>query len=296
MFQIVSKNDAITKNLQPQPEFTVLNAKNEIACGLWVSDSTGIIGHFKTTDTDIIPKLLEFCCQFFVTKNCQSVLGPMNGNTWYSYRFVSWSADRPPFFLEPNQPASILKAWEDFGFDIDQTYISSEQTISEINENKYSLDPQFKFSCIDLNQFEEELERLYRISIEAFADNVYYSDISKEGFFALYLPLKSKIQNSNMLLIKDLEGEIAGYLFGIPDFLQKNPDTYIIKTLAVRPKYRSQHLGSYLVNYCLCEAYKSGYRKIIHALMHEANNSTKIGKGFGVIRRYVLLRKNLPRK
>jgi GNAT superfamily N-acetyltransferase len=293
MYTIVAKSNAINNSLQPQPDFTVLDSKNEIVCGLWVSGPTGIIGHFKVTDSTLISSLLDFCIQFFASKGCQSVLGPMNGNTWYSYRFVSWSADQPTFFLEPYQPANILRAWQDFGFEIDQTYISSEQVISEVNENKYSLDSQFKFSYIDLNHFEEELARLYRISIEAFADNVYYSDISKEGFFALYLPLKDKIQNKNMLLIKDKEGEIAGYLFGIPDFLQKNPDTYIIKTLAVSPKYRSQHLGSYLVNQCLCEAYKSGYKKIIHALMHESNNSTKIGKGFEVIRRYVLLRKNL---
>ena len=293
MFKIVTKSNPINQLLQPPPDFSVLDSKSEIVCGLWVSGSTGIIGHFKAIDSVIISRLLDFCCTFLSTKGCQSVLGPMNGNTWYSYRFVSWSADRPPFFLEPYQPAEILKAWLDFGFAIDQTYISSEQIISSINENKYSLDPQFKFSYIDLNFFEEELEGLFRISIEAFADNVYYSDISKEDFFSLYLPLRNKIQNKNMFLIKDLEGEVAGYLFGIPDFLQKTPDTYIIKTLAVRPKYRSEHRGSYLGNSCLGEAYQSGYKKIIHALMHSANNSTKIGKGFEVIRHYVLLRKSL---
>lgn len=293
MFQAIAKPNQINNTLQPQPDYLVVNSKNDMVCGLWVNDTTGIIGHFKPTDTDEISSVLNFCCNFLKSKGCLSVLGPMNGNTWYSYRYISWSMNRPPFFMEPSHADNILPAWLNSGFTVDQTYISSEQNISEVNENKYSLDPAFQLTYIDLNRFEDELDKLYDISIEAFADNVYYSGISKEGFFALYLPLKNKIQNKNMLLIKDTAGEIAGYLFGIPDFLQKSPDTYIIKTLAVRPKHRSKHLGSYLVNHCLCEAYKSGYKKIIHALMHEANNSTKIGKGFEVIRRYVLLKKNL---
>lgn len=293
MFKVIDKQNQTNNLLQPQPEFLVLNDKDEIVCGLWITHTTGIIGHFKASETEVISSVLDFCSQFFKNKGCQSILGPMNGNTWYSYRFAEWSIGRPPFFMEPWQPENILPAWLKSGFTVDQSYISSEQVITEVNENKYSLDPAFRLSNIDLKRFEEELEKLYSISIEAFADNVYYSDISKEGFFALYMPLKNKIQDKNMLLIKDASGEIAGYLFGIPDFLQKSPDTYIIKTLAVRPKHRSKHLGSFLVNHCLCEAYKSGYKKIIHALMHEANNSTKIGKGFEVIRRYVLLKKNL---
>jgi len=293
VYQVISKPFATNFSQQPQPDFFVIDGQKKAICGLWVNDNVGIIGHFSMANADEISGALDFCCKFLAEQGCQSILGPMNGNTWFTYRFVSWSSERAPFFMEPTQPAPILQAWLANGFIVDQTYISSEQTISEINENKYTLDSDFHLSYIDLNQFEAELDRLYQISIEAFADNVYYSNISKAGFFALYSPLKNKIQSSNMLLLKTNDGEVAGYLFGIPDLLQITPDTYIIKTLAVHPKYRSKHLGSYLVNRCLCDAYKNGFKKIIHALMHSANNSTKIGKDFTVIREYVLLKKNL---
>ena len=97
----------------------------------------------------------------------------------------------------------------------------------------------------------------------------------------------------------EAQGEPVGYLFGLPDLLQlqrqASIDTFIIKTVAVLPGRRSAGLGSVLVAEAQHRAAALGYRRAIHALMHEANNSRNIsGKYARTMRRYTLFGRALP--
>ena len=71
-------------------------------------------------------------------------------------------------------------------------------------------------------------------------------------------------------------------------------DTVVVKTLAVDPEARGAGLGGALVRAVQERARRKGYRRAIHALMHDGNASTRISRRLGrPIRRYALLGREL---
>jgi N-acetylglutamate synthase-like GNAT family acetyltransferase len=74
--------------------------------------------------------------------------------------------------------------------------------------------------------------------------------------------------------------ELAGFAFALPDVWRAQrglePRTVIIKTLAILPGRTQAGLGVVLVRRLHRSARELGFRRVIHALMHEANGSQNI--------------------
>ena len=90
----------------------------------------------------------------------------------------------------------------------------------------------------------------------------------------------------------------CGFAFGVPDVLQMRrggpADTVVVKTVAVRPACGVQGLGSVLVSRVHDAARRLGYRRAIHALMHESNVSRNISRRYAAtMRKYALFGKRL---
>ena len=78
---------------------------------IWWRDSaqvngtrTGTIGHYAATNESYGRSLLEHACRELAQQGCELAVGPMDGNTWRSYRFVTERGTARPFFLEPDNP------------------------------------------------------------------------------------------------------------------------------------------------------------------------------------------------
>jgi L-amino acid N-acyltransferase YncA len=145
---------------------------------------------------------------------------------------------------------------------------------------------------LDLDHFEDELRRIYRLSVQSFARNFLYTPISEAEFLAQYMAVAPCVQ-PELTLMAEQGGELLGYLFGIPDLNQarrgEGIDTFVVKTVAVLPGRRSAGLGSVLVAESHRIAYERGYRRAIHALMHESNKSRNISARYAqTMRRYTL--------
>jgi hypothetical protein len=68
----------------------------------------------------------------------------------------------------------------------------------------------------------------------------------------------------------------------------------ILKTLAVHPDFGGLGLGGLLTARCHDAARQLSYRRVIHALMHETNNSRRISSHTAVpVRRYTLYARGL---
>jgi GNAT superfamily N-acetyltransferase len=150
---------------------------------------------------------------------------------------------------------------------------------------------------LDVLHFEEELHRVHALSLEGFRDNFLYSPISLDDFLAQYRVIRPYVR-PELVLMLDSSERLFGYIFGIPDLLQAKSglpiDTAIAKTMAVHPDHRGEGLGTLLLA-CFAEAAAGlGYRRIIHALMHQDNRSRKISSHTAkAIRRYTLYAKPL---
>jgi GNAT superfamily N-acetyltransferase len=143
-----------------------------------------------------------------------------------------------------------------------------------------------------LDDFENELRGIFKVSLESFRNNFLYTPLSERDFLDQYLPIRDYV-NEALTLVAEIQGEPVGFLFAIPDWLQAKRggpvDTFIIKTVAVRPGRRNAGLGSVLVDEIQAIGKELGFRRCIHALMHESNASRNISGHYAqTIRRYTL--------
>ncbi len=280
-------------------------------CSLWWSAvprhgqfRLGTIGHYAACDNRAASTLLAEACHQLAENGCDYAVGPMDGSTWKSYRFVTDPGDQPPFFLEPVNSSDYPEQFVKAGFDPYAEYLSALrsgpiETVTDIGDAERRLDALgVIFRQIDMKRLENELLAVHRASLLMFRDNVLYSPISEDDFLALYLPVLPMTRPETFLLA-ERNGELVGFIFGIPDYLQaqrgQHVDTLIIKTLARHPGPDYTGLGAVLLRRCETIGLEQfGWHRSIHALMHVNNASIALSKRSAIpIRRYALFGKDL---
>ncbi len=291
-------------------------AKPVAYCSLWWTNTpafqterVGFVGHYAAESDEEGKELLVQACQQLALKGCTVAIGPIDGSTWRRYRFMTESPlGAPPFFLEPTHSSDYPKQWLQAGLKPLARYTSTLQaTLEPDPEVTKRLDKLvnsrlakrgIRFRPLDKTKITEELKIIFDISLKSFADNFLYTPISKEEFMNDYqkvLPFATP----GLVLFAELNGEAIGYVFALPDVLQKQRsetfDTVIVKTLAVLPEHTNKGLGTVLVDLVVREARKLGFKKAIHALMLETNQSQTISERFQsqLLRRYTLYAKKL---
>jgi GNAT superfamily N-acetyltransferase len=297
---------------RPQVSLLFLNGvgKVEGRCSLWWQDTPayaghrlGLIGHFAVRDAESASYVLATACEQLAQHSRTLAVGPMDGNTWNRYRLLTQRGTEPPFFLEPDNPDD----WPDFfieqGFRPLAEYYSaithSDALVRPISGDV--LDPApprgIAIRSLDLTRFDEELGRIHTLTLDSFRDNFLYTPIDLELFLSQYQGIRPHVRPELVLQAEHRE-KLIGYLFGIPDLMQAKRgqpiDTAIAKTMAVHPDHRGAGLGSLLLDSFARRAAGLGYRRVIHALMHEDNKSRRISAHSATtIRRYTLYAKPL---
>ncbi len=65
--------------------------------------TVGTIGACQLDHTPHAASFISACADILHHEyGCQTVVGPMNGNTWLQHRLVIESDGRPPFLMEPS--------------------------------------------------------------------------------------------------------------------------------------------------------------------------------------------------
>jgi len=254
--------------------------------------------------------VIERACRRLQDARCTLAIAPMDGNTWRRYRFVTDRGDKPPFFLEPDQPDEWPDHFVDSGFTELATYTSA------LSEDLERQDPRLETAAarlavrgITIRAFDPaparadaDLRRIYALSRSSFSRNYLYTLIDEGEFVEQYRSVLP-IVRFELVLLAERGDELIGFLFALPDMLQARRsgaadaaaiDTIIIKTVAVAPGAAYAGLGSLLVGLVQREAHARGFRRAIHALMHERNVSQNISRRYArTIRRYALFARRL---
>jgi L-amino acid N-acyltransferase YncA len=270
----------------------------------WPDGRLGVIGHYAAAREEDGAQLLRAACDELARAGCGLTVGPMDGNTWRSYRLVTERGAEPPFFLEPDTPDDWPRHFAAAGFTPLATFHSS------IAGAPFQHDPRIPAVAerleaagvglrdVDLARFESELAAIHELSLASFAGNFLYTPIDRAEFVAQYLPVAPRV-DPRLVFVAEHAGRVIGFLFAIADWLEaartgKPSTTVIIKTVAVDPTRRYGGLGSWMVAVAHERAEALGYRRAIHALMHDANNSSNISARYGtVMRRYALFARPL---
>jgi len=279
-------------------------------CSLWWSQTPpwpghrlGVIGHYAVQDRAAAHALLRHACEQLRTHACTLAVGPMDGTTWRRYRFIVDRGSAPVFFLEPDHPDEWPAHFLAGGFTPLARYTSAlnpdltwEDDRAERAAAKLA-GRGIRIRALDPKTMEGDLHRIYALSVISFRNNFLYTPITEEEFAQQYRLILPAVRPELVLLAEE-DGDLVGFLFALPDLFQARRgepvDTVIFKTVAVLPARSHAGLGSLLVGRCHAIARDLGYRRVIHALMHEANNSRNISNRTAqTMRRYALFARPL---
>lgn len=263
----------------------------------------GIIGDFSADSPIASAALLEEAERQLRLNGCTLAIGPMNGTTWRSYRFVTEPGTEPTFFLEPKNPAEWPEWWRASGYQSLASYYSTAtDDLGRNDERLVTVSARMAAAGVKIRpfnpaDFEQELSRIFDVSVISFQPNFLYTPLPKEEFVAQYRPLRERLQPA-LVLLAEQHGAPVGYVFAVPDFAQaqrgENVSTFIVKTLAVLPGRAFAGLGALLLGEVHAAARALGFKRAIHALMHETNQSRNLSAHYArTIRRYALFSKRL---
>ncbi len=245
-------------------------------CSLWWShvptvsgEILGVIGHFQAEQTKAAPLSSRRRQSALRERGSTLAIGPMNGNTWRTYRLVTERSSEPPFFMEPQNPDFYPQIFEAAGFAPLAEYTSSlvadlsrrddraTHTMERLRGNSITI------RNLDPQNFEADLRRIFEVSVHSFTGNYLYTELSEPAFLAQYVPYRDKIV-PDLVFLAEHEGKPVGYLFALPDYaeaLRGEPiRTVIGKTLAVLPGRLCGGLGMVLTGMLHERAQALGYR------------------------------------
>lgn len=263
----------------------------------------GLVGHYAAADGASAAVLLDAALAELKAQGATYALGPMDGSTWHTYRLVTDPAPEqgeaePPFFLEPFTPPEAVGQFERAGFAPVARYYSARVPELEpagdwlAKAEARLAETGIRMRPFDPTDAEAELRRLYAVAAASFTENAFYTPQPEAVFAATYRPLLARIR-PELIGLAERDKAPVGFVFAVPDLAQsargEAVDTTIVKTVAVHPDVQGAGLGGALVARVQEEARRLGFRRALHALMHEANVSTRISRHDAYpMRRYAL--------
>lgn len=300
--QFVEVSGPITSNQllldHPQLHLHLCKDKHIVACcSLWWRDTpdyqsyhTGLVGHFQSQNQHAAVQLLQHAQFHLRQQGVEYLIGPMDGSTWRSYRLVCADHDElPPFILEPRNPDYWNSAFQQAGYKVVTRYISTIHLIEQhatSDMNAYMQQQKMRLTSLAECDIDSTLAEIHALSCRAFAENFLYSDIALSEFKGLYIPLLEHVDKEWLLLLYT-DDELAAYAFCLPDPTLQ-PATLVFKTLAVAPQYHGQGIGRWLTQATYQRAAARGFKRMVHALMHEDNTSRQMSREGKVFRHYCL--------
>lgn len=260
-------------------------------CSLWWSQvpqlphsRLGTIGHYCAEDDSAAHILLARARTRLRAVGCNRAIGPMDGSSWRRYRFVTEAGTEPAFFLEPQNPPDWPKQFTDAGFSALAHYISSLNSDLSQQHNPRLAKAEARLRSLGVvlrslrpGEVESYLPRIHQVCCVAFRTNYLYTDFPQSDFLRQYEQL-IPVLSPELILVAEQHSETVGFLFAVPDLRRKQSlalDTFIIKTVAILPRYELGGLGTLLVGRAHQIGADMGFRRSIHALMHAGNASAR---------------------
>jgi len=259
------------------------------------------IGSYECIDNQEASELLlQHTFKLAKDKGYTWLIGPMEGSTWENYRF-SLHNKRPNFFLEPYHHAYYNQQFQAVGLQSIARYISNldeQLEFDEVRLNDFEQYLKTKGAVIlniNLENIEEELNKIGQFSIEAFSKNFLYTPITPEAFTTKYAKVQSFLQRELIWIVEDENIEIQAISFAIKDYCDPKGETVIIKSLARKQESSFRGLGAFLAGKTYQTVQSLGYKKVIHAMMIQENISVNISENYSgnIYKEYVLYGKKV---
>lgn len=222
----------------------------------------------------------------------QTVLAPINFDTWHAYRARTRGFDQPTLVMEPYNPAYYPDLLAGLGFAPTACYVT--KTVNDPSRLAAAWRPYheravamgYTFRAFEPAAKAEELGLIYRLSIEIFRENLFFAEIPEAEFRALYAPVIAAIDADLLTFALDPAGQPVGFTFVIPD---RQPATANFKTLGVLPRETGLGTGAALAYEAYRRLQERGFTQVNHCLMRAGNRADQFDRGLAeVTREYAL--------
>ena len=242
----------------------------------------GYIGCFEMKDRESGKRQLEEYVVQLKAAGHKRIIAPIDGDTWHKYRLMSWDSGATTFPMEPQNPIWYNDVYLDCGFTPLAKYFSVMFSIGGIEA--ISADERVTYKKFETS----DLRTIYDISLNGFDKNFLYDKITFGEFCKLYEPILPMI-DSDFVLITYVDDVPCGFIFAIGV-----DDVFILKSIAVLPKYRKFGIGNVLINKALLAAQAKNFKTGIGALIIDGNISHHMVEKYGAkkIREYILYEHN----
>ena len=268
---------------------------------IYNDNNSWCIGNYECLkDNKVAEVILSQVMEYAKKNGAQYLIGPMNGSTWDNYRF-SMSNELPNFLLEPKHHVYYTDQFQHVGFNPIAHYISSiDKDLLYDTPKIQSLEAKFKnqgvrLREIDMNQYMEELKRLYPLISSSFKQNFLFTPINWESFLDKYLAAAAIINPEYCILAEDHAHNLIGFVFCYPDLNNPKENRLVLKTLARDSSPRWAGVGLLLTNEIVKRAKKNHFKSVIHAFMMDDGASVGVSNHFSgeIIKKYTLYGKAL---
>lgn len=249
---------------------------------LWKGKKTVCIGAYECVENRAVSNaIFDFLKQKCISLKAEAFIGPMEGSTWEGYRFSDHHQSHP-YLMEPYHHLYYNQQFMENGMEVIGRYVSNfdEHLTVDARVVKNSV-AAFKakglsIRCIDMDALEEELFRIGDFCNQAFANNFLFTPIDPHYFAAKYKALQKMFVPDLIQIAEDKEGNIHGFAFSIPDYLNPDNKTLIVKSMARLKDSPYTGLGGVLGGLTYLEGDKLGLKNAIHAFVYQENPSLKV--------------------
>jgi len=206
------------------------------------------------------------------------IVGPMDGSSWQTYRYVTEGYELGPFLFEPFAKFYYPKQWQQAGFSPVMKYVSNLAHIDESHRSDHTMEQAryekegLVFRNLDIEHPAAELRRMAKFNGIAFQSAFLFSAISESDFVEKNRRMMGFLSPDLVHVVLDGK-DICGMILAYPDKLDPSGKTAVVKTLARLSGERYRGLGDLLCAKIVGALLDQGYDKMIHALMRADNAS-----------------------
>lgn len=241
----------------------------------------GYIGFLDADHLSVAEALIQEAYDWLKNQGIHHIYGPINGSTWYSYRFSTDPLPQPRLkALAPPYAPLLTEAFLNCHFSVNSSYHTTAFHGSYVPvatrwlQRSYdkAINSGWCFESISNEQYRDLLPRFYQIALECFKNAPLFEPIAAEEFYHLYQPLQQLALEPFSVVMRDTDGAVQGFIlaFALERIL-------IIKSVAVMPStntvMRRWSPSQALLYCCLQAGITAQVEQVIAALLHEEAGS-----------------------
>lgn len=189
---------------------------------------TGFFGFFEfIDDVQVAQALLEAAREWLGVQGMTRVIGPFNFNTNHEFGLLVDGFDSDPFVANPHNSAYYPGIYEALGLQPAMDWYAYRcdaampgiKKMQRVADRMMSRHPEIRIRNLDLSRFDEEVERIHEIYVDAWEQNWAHVRVSDEEFVFIAEGMKSIIE-PELCFVAEIGDRVAGMSVTLPDFNQ----------------------------------------------------------------------------